>query len=116
MKVINYKDVMPTAIHGGTVKNVTGRVMIGKEDGAPHFCMRVMEMKEGGYTPKHAHDWEHEVFVHAGEGEVFIDDSWYAVFPGTAVFIPANVEHQLRYTSGDIFTFVCLVPSGVPEI
>ena len=116
MKIMNYKNVMPTAIHNGTVKNVAGRVMIGKEDGAPHFCMRVLEMKAGGFTPKHAHDWEHEVFIHTGEGEVFIDDAWHPVSPGTAVFIPANVEHQFRYKDGDSFTFVCLVPTGAPEI
>mgnify|MGYP005631714561 FL=1 len=116
MKIINYKQVMPTAIHNGTIKNVAGRVMIGKEDDAPHFCMRVLEMKEGGFTPKHAHDWEHEIFIHAGKGDVFIEDKWHAVSSGTAIFIPANVEHQFRYTSGNFFTFVCLVPKGAPEL
>ncbi len=56
------------------VQNVAGRVMIGKEDGAQNFCMRMFEMGKDGYTPRHTHDWEHEIFVLVGKGEVFIKD------------------------------------------
>lgn len=65
---------------------------------------------------KGIHDWEHEVFVHGGEGEVFMDDKWHALSPGSAVFVPANMPHQFRNTSSELFTFVCLIPSGAPEI
>jgi quercetin dioxygenase-like cupin family protein len=116
MKVTNYNDVLPVVMDNEMVKNVAGRIMIGKEDGAPNFCMRVFEMKTDGYTPKHTHDWEHEVFVHTGQGEVFIKDQWYPLAPGSAIFVPANVEHQFRNTSDELFTFVCLVPSGAPEL
>ncbi|MBU1342145.1 MAG: cupin domain-containing protein [Proteobacteria bacterium] len=116
MKVANYKDVLPIVMDNEMVKNVAGRVMIGKQDGAENFCMRVFEMGEDGFTPKHAHDWEHEVFVHAGTGEVFIEDKWYPLSSGSAIFVPANIEHQFRNTSDKIFTFVCLIPSAAPEI
>ncbi len=116
MKVINYKDVLPITMDNEMVKNVVGRVMIGKEDGAPHFCMRVFEMKKEGYTPRHTHDWEHGVFVHKGAGEVFIKDTWHSLSPGFAIFVPTNVEYQFRNNSDEPFTFVCLVPSGAPEI
>lgn len=116
MKVQHYTEVMPIAMDNDQVKHVAGRLMIGKEDGAPHFCMRVFEIEKDGFTPKHTHDWEHEVFVHAGAGEVFIDGSWHSLSPGSAVFVPANVEHQFRNTNNERFTFVCLVPSGAPEI
>lgn len=116
MKVVNYKDVLPVVMDNEMVKNVAGRVMVGKEDGAKNFCMRLFEMNKDGYTPKHAHDWEHEVFVHAGIGEVFIEDKWYLVSEGSAIFVPANIEHQFRNTSDETFTFVCLIPSGAPEL
>ena len=61
MKVVNYKDVLPVVMDNAMVKNVAGRLMIGKEDGANNFCMRLFEMGPDGYTPKHTHDWEHEV-------------------------------------------------------
>lgn len=116
MKVLDYKDVLPVSMDNEMVKNVTGRVMIGKEDGANNFCMRVFEIASGGYTPKHSHDWEHEVFVHSGAGEVFIKDSWYPLSKGFSIFVPANVDHQFRNTSASLFTFVCLIPAGVPEL
>ncbi len=116
MKVINYKDVLPVVMDNEMVKNVAGRIMLGKEDGANNFCMRVFEMGKDGYTPKHSHDWEHEVFVHTGTGEVFIEDTWYPLSAGSAVFVPPNVEHQFRNSSDEVFTFICCVPSGVPEL
>ncbi len=39
MKVVNYKDVPPIVMDNKMVKNVAGRVMIGKEDGAKNFCI-----------------------------------------------------------------------------
>ncbi len=116
MKVVNYSDVLPVVMDNDTVKNVAGRLMIGKEDGAKNFCMRVFEMAKDGHTPKHAHEWEHEVFVHQGKGEVLIEDKWHALSEGSAVFIPANIEHQFRNTSDKLFTFVCLIPAGAPEL
>ena len=116
MKVVNYKDVLPVVMDNEMVKNVAGRMMIGKEDGAENFCMRLFEMGRDGHTPKHTHDWEHEVFVHAGNGEVLIEDKWYPVSEGSAIFIPANIEHQFKNTSDETFTFVCLIPSGAPEL
>lgn len=116
MPVKNYADILPIQMDNDMVKNVAGRVMIGKEDGAKNFCMRVFEMKKDGHTPMHTHDWEHEIFVHAGSGEVFIEDKWFPLSSGSTVFIPANVEHQFRNPSEDLFTFVCLIPSGAPEL
>ena len=116
MRGVNYKDVLPVVMDNEMVKNVAGRVMVGKEDGAKNFCMRLFEMDKNGYTHRHAHDWEHEVFVHAGIGEVFIEDKWYPVSEGSAIFVPANIEHQFRNTSDETFTFVCLIPSGAPEL
>lgn len=116
MKVINAKEIPPITMDNDMVKHVAGRVLIGKEDGAPSFCMRMFEMGKGGNTPKHCHDWEHEVFVHSGKGEVFIEDKWHPLSAGSAVFIPANVEHQFRNRSDGSLVFLCMIPSGAPEL
>ena len=68
MKLITYSDVKPTHFDNGPAKGVAARVLIGKADGAENFCMRAFEIAPGGHTPKHTHDWEHEMFVHAGPG------------------------------------------------
>ena len=58
MKLMDYRDIEPQTFDvEGMVKGVTGRVAIGKKDGANKFCMRVFEIEPGGFTPKHVHDW-----------------------------------------------------------
>lgn len=117
MKIISYKNVPPVFMNNGEiVRQVAGRVMIGQQDGAKNFCMRMFEIGPDGFTPRHTHDWEHEVFIHDGKGEVFIKDQWHPVTKGTAVFIPPDVLHQFRNTSGDTLAFICLIPSGAPEL
>jgi quercetin dioxygenase-like cupin family protein len=116
MKVTHYKEILPVTMNNEMVKDVAGRVLIGREDGAPNFCMRLFEMGPDGFTPKHSHDWEHEIFVHAGNGEVWMDGKWHPLSPGSAVFVPPNVEHQLRNPSTNLFTFICLVPPKAPEL
>ncbi len=116
MKVVHYADTLGQSFDGDIVKNVTGRVVIGKDDGAPNFCMRVFTIGAEGFTPRHSHEWEHEIFVHSGEGQVFRKGEWADVQAGSVIFIPGNEEHQLRNAGNEDFTFVCLIPKGVAEL
>ncbi len=116
MKITKYSDIEAKTFESDAVKGVTGRVAIGKADGADHFCMRVFEVEKDGFTPKHIHDWEHEIFFHAGNAEVLIEKDWKAVSAGSVAFIPGNIEHQIRNTGESKLVFVCLVPAGAPEI
>jgi len=116
MKIKKYTDINATQFESDKVKGVAGRVVIGKKDGADNFCMRIFEISPGGYTPKHAHDWEHEIFIHSGEGEVYSNGRWNPAMPGNVVFMPANEEHQIKNTGNKVFVFVCLVPSKAPEL
>lgn len=117
MKAVrHYSEIPATRFDGEKVRNVAGRVAIGKADGAPSFCMRVFEIGEGGYTPRHAHPWEHEIFVHAGRGEVLCDGNANAVQAGSVVFVPPNAEHQVRNAGPQPLVFVCVVPPAAPEL
>ena len=116
MKIINYTQATSHAFDNETVKGVTGRVVIGKDDGAQNFCMRVFTVAAGGFTPRHSHAWEHEVFVHAGQGQMFRQGEWVDVKSGSVLFIPGGEEHQFKSTGSDDFIFVCLIPTGIAEI
>lgn len=116
MKIQKYSDVKSTYFDSDVVKGVTGRVLIGKDDGANNFCMRIFELSKGGFTPRHSHDWEHEIFVHSGNGAVFNKGEWSNVESGCSIFIPEKEEHQLKNTSEDPFMFICLIPSSAPEM
>ncbi|HUX13001.1 MAG TPA: cupin domain-containing protein [Spirochaetia bacterium] len=116
MKVVRYPDVTPTHFDNESAKAVDGRVIIGKKDGAENFFLRVFEIGPGGHTPKHAHDWEHEIFFHAGRGEIFGDGMWRSVEPGSVAFVPPNAEHQIRNAGESKLVFACLIPSKAPEL
>ena len=116
MKIIDYASVTPTLIDNDYAKAVAARVVIGKDDGAGHFCMRIFEIMPGGYSPKHAHAWEHEIFIHAGVGEAYGNGKWHPVKPGTVLFVPPGEEHQIRNAGRQRLVFACLIPSGVPEL
>ena len=116
MKIVAYKKITPTNFDNDEMKGVAGRVVIGQNDGAKNFYMRIFEVAPGGYTHKHTHKWEHEVFVHAGEGECYYEGQWRLVKAGDIIFIPGNEEHQLRNKGKEVFVFVCLVPAGAPEL
>lgn len=116
MKIIHYSDQESKTFDQAPAKAVTGRVVIGKADGAEHFCMRVFEISPGGHTPQHTHDWEHEIFIHQGSGEVLKDGAWVGIAQGSVIFIPAGELHQLRNSGTSPMVFVCLVPGKAPEL
>jgi len=116
MKILKYPEVKPTHFESAEAKGVAARVVVGKEDGASHFCMRVFEISAGGNTPKHSHDWEHEMFIHSGEGEIYGNGQWNPVKSGNVIFVPSHEEHQIRNRGKELLIVVCLVPSNAPEL
>ncbi len=115
MKMIHYSEVEPKAF-AGPAEGVSGRVVIGKADGASNFCMRVIELAPGGQVPPHNHPWEHEQFVHSGKGSVFQGEEWVEFGPGDVVFVPADAKHGLKNTGDGPLVVVCLVPPFAPEL
>ena len=116
MKIVPYAEIKATHIENDVASGVDGRVLVGKSDGANNFFMRIFEIAPGGYTPRHAHDWEHEMFIHAGTGEIFGQGSWHSVETGYVVFMPANEEHQIKNTGRELLKVICVVPSRAPEL
>jgi quercetin dioxygenase-like cupin family protein len=116
MKIVNYMDVPTRELTSATMHGVTGRVVLGKADGADNFCMRVITVAPGGVIPAHSHPWEHEQFVHAGRGKILNDGQWVAIGPGSVLFIPSNVEHHIQNDGDEPLVIICLVPNFAPEL
>ena len=116
MKIIDYKDVAPRELTAATMRGVTGRVLIGKADGADHFCMRMIEVAPGGVIPRHKHPWEHQQFFHSGQGRLLRDGDWVEVGPGSVAYIPPDAEHSIENTGGEPLLLICLVPDFAPEL
>ena len=116
MRIKQFTEVEATYFNGGEAKGIAARVVIGKNDHAKNFFMRVFEISPGGHTPKHSHDWEHEMFVHSGEGEIYANGQWNPIIPGNVVFVPAHEPHQMRNPGNKLLIVVCLVPASAPEL
>ncbi len=94
------------------VQGVTMAVMVGREHGAPNFALRQFVLEAGGHSPRHQHDYEHEVYVVAGGGTVLLNGKENPIKAGDVVYVPADHEHQFKAGGGPQggMTFLCLVP------
>ncbi len=111
MKIQKAQDVEAKQVEMDQAEGVMMRMLIGPDDGAPNFNMRFFEVAVGGYTPRHTHGWEHEVYVLAGNGVVLEDGQDKPINAGDCVYVPPNEEHQFRNTGGsENLKFLCLVP------
>ncbi len=110
MKVRSYEEIAPKDLsQEKDIHNVELKEMITAEDGAPTFSLRVFRLGPEGYTPLHAHQWEHEVFVFEGEGSVVGQEKSVSLRKGCSVFVPQGEIHQFRAGPKGM-AFVCCVP------
>ena len=109
MKLFHHTSVEVEEVPEPAV-GVRVRWLITGETGAPTFAMRMFEVEPGGSTPRHAHPWEHEVFILSGRGTVLGEDGERPFKPGDVTFVPPDEEHQFRNTGDELVRFLCLIP------
>ncbi|MGQ9692973.1 MAG: cupin domain-containing protein [Thermaceae bacterium] len=87
------------------------QVLIGPEDGAPHFITRKFTLLPGGRIPKHKHPTiEHEQYVLSGRMKIWIGDEEREVGLGHVVFIPADTPHAYLNLGPEPVEFLCVIP------
>ncbi|MCJ7623317.1 MAG: cupin domain-containing protein [Anaerolineaceae bacterium] len=110
-KIVHYSEV-PAQVFGDEAPGTIIRWLIDKEhDGAPVAALRMIEISQGGNSPRHTHPYEHENYVVDGVGQVLIDDKWHEIKAGDVVFVPPDVLHQYRNASEITFKFLCMIPA-----
>ena len=110
MKHVHYTKVeLEDPTEQGT-KYLKVRWLISKKDGAENFAMRLFEVKPGGHSPLHQHDWEHEVFILEGHGVAFDKVHEVPFKQGDIFFIKPMEWHQLVNTGKETLKFLCLIP------
>ncbi len=107
----NISDVQRRPVEMDGVKGVSMAVMVGREHGAPNFALRQFSVVPGGNTPRHSHDYEHEVFIVSGAGTILLNGAERPIRAGDVIYVPADHEHQFKATGGEGgLQFLCLVP------
>ena len=91
------------------------QVLIGPEDGAPHFAMRRFVMGKGGGMPSHTNTVEHEQYVLRGRAQVGIGGKVHNVGSGDILYIPAGTPHYYQVIEAP-FEFLCLVPNATDRL
>ena len=106
MKMHDYREIEPIEDAPGVLR----RVVVGADQGAPNFVMRVFEVEPGSSTPFHSHWWEHEVFVLSGKGVAKGKENERPLAEGTAVFVEPDEQHCFTNTGKDVMRIICVVP------
>lgn len=118
MFVTDSGSVEAQALDLGGAKGSSIKWLIGPRQNANNFAMRIVTVAPGGRTPEHAHPWEHQWYVLAGEGEAV--DAWghrWPVAPGSAAHVPENEKHCLVNTGSEPLSIICMIrctPESAP--
>ena len=110
MKHVHYTDVELEIPKEKGIKDVNVRWLISKKDDAENFAMRLFEIKPGGYTPLHQHDWEHEVFILEGSGVIKNKNEEKPFIKHDVIFALPMEWHQFVNTGNETLKFICLIP------
>jgi len=113
MKKLNQNDVKGVSPEG--TRGVDFRPLIAQNMGAENFYLRIFSISPGGYTPKHTHEWEHEVFVIEGEGKIALQDRDVGLVPGDAVYVEPHELHQFVNSGGKLMRLICVIPKPKDE-
>jgi quercetin dioxygenase-like cupin family protein len=104
------KKIKCTEVEEEDITGVRMKVLIGDQEGATNYVMRVFDIARGGHTAYHTHDWEHEVYVIQGKGAVKQKDTEHPVQKGSFILVKSNEEHQFINKGLRSFRFICVVP------
>ncbi|MDG6220110.1 MAG: cupin domain-containing protein [Candidatus Thermoplasmatota archaeon] len=109
----HWEKVKETPVEMEGAEKCTIRWLLHKGKGAKNFAMRIFTLEEGGHTPYHKHDYEHEIFCLEGEGVVVMEGEEYSLLPGYYGIVPADVTHNFVNKGKQPMRFMCLIPGEV---
>ncbi len=117
MALVRRVDEVPVAdlSDGQAIVGATKQLLIGPEDGAPTFAVRLFTLAPQGHTPHHGHAFEHGVVVLAGQGELVTEEAVHVLTPTTVAHVAPGEAHQFRNTGREPLRFLCVVPRHVEE-
>ncbi len=105
-----YEEVKKEEIRKDDVKGTYIRWLIGEDSPAPHFHMRHFEIEPGGHTPFHTHDFEHEVYVLEGKGQLNTEANPIPLEKDSFALVMPGEKHQFENIGKQTFKFLCLIP------
>ncbi|NMC57725.1 MAG: cupin domain-containing protein [Eubacteriaceae bacterium] len=111
--VIGHKDDLTPVLHddGACVIGAGIKKAIGPDEGWKDYVMRFIELAPNGKSFDHVHPWPHINYYIKGQGILTIEGREYPVSEGMYTYVPEDMQHQWKNTSGENkFEFICIVP------
>ncbi|HPR18413.1 MAG TPA: cupin domain-containing protein [Candidatus Cloacimonadota bacterium] len=115
MKHAHYTEIPLEDVTMEGARKAKIRWLVSSKDGAPNFAMRLFEIGPGGFTPYHAHAWEHENFIVEGEGLLTTEEAEIPFKEGDIVYVEPNLKHNYVNTGKTVLKFLCMVPNETPK-
>jgi len=110
MIVSHVNELKGEKLEDPRIKNVIKKVLVSPKEGWDGYVMRVFELGEGGYSPKHSHPYPHINYMLKGKGTLHIDGVDHQVEEGSFAFVPGGKTHQFLNRGEEPFVFICIVP------
>lgn len=96
---------------GGASEGSCRTVLIGPNDGAPHFAIRYFEIPPNGQSSFEQHAHDHGIVILRGRARVLLGSDVQEVASGDAIYIPPNEPHQFEVVGDEPLGFLCVIPS-----
>ena len=96
---------------GGASEGSCRTVLIGQNDGAPHFAIRYFEIPPRGQSSFEQHAHDHGIVILRGRARVLLGSEVQEVASGDAIYIPPNEPHQFETIGDEPLGFLCVIPS-----
>jgi len=109
MMVRHYREV-PAVGHQPKNPGVSLRTVISTADGAGNFVMRLARVAPGQRSALHRHNYEHEVFILSGKGELVQSRKKTPLKTGDVLLISPNEEHAFACAGGQPLRLICCIP------
>jgi len=114
-KVAHQSDITKSTVDDPAASKAEIQWVIGADDNAPNFYLRRFTVQKDGYSPKHSHPYEHEVYCLAGNGKILIDDKWHDFEKDYVIFVPPDVIHQFKNIGDSELIFLCAIPANAKK-
>ena len=109
--IVSHKDKVEfKKVDSPEAKSAAMKAIISPNEGWKGHVMRIVELEEGGYTPRHSHPWPHINYMVSGKGILHIDGEDHEVEAGSYAYVPSDKLHQFKNRGKDKFEFICIVP------
>lgn len=109
-------DDLPLISAASLGEGVLKRIVFGPDRFLEDYSVRLFTLPAHKIIPVHQHDWPHYLITFSGHGQVVIDGVLHDLPQGSWAHVPADVPHSYGNSSGEPFTFLCIVPwRGDPQ-